>query len=181
MNDSNLSLPQHEFHAHCDLDGGLICGTGQLAVITGCTDHTAIAEQLAPHEYAVIGQLKSPEKDISPWIRNLIANPHVRFLVIFNTAEDNLTNGSRCLLDFFYHGFERGTTADGEDCWRIHSRFHSRSCIDIAITSAALTQLRHSVSMQESPNPETAIAYVKAVARGLQIVRCSPWSHPQFF
>ena len=68
-----------------------------------------IAKQLEPHEFAVIGQLYSPTRGISLLIRNLLANPHVRFLVIANaTKEDRNAGGCECLLDFFRNGFEEG-------------------------------------------------------------------------
>ena len=64
------------------------------------------AGDLAKHshqdEYAVIRQLYSSTRGINLLIRNLLANPHVRFLVVLNaTKEDNNAGAAQCLLDFF--------------------------------------------------------------------------------
>jgi thymidylate synthase len=64
----------------------LICGHGQTAMITGWTVKQSLAKHLNPEEYAVIGNLYSPTRGISPLLRNLIANPHVRYLVILNAT-----------------------------------------------------------------------------------------------
>src|SRR4028118_1990730 len=86
----------------------LIYGTGQTAIVTGWTVKQAIAKQLQPYEYAVIGQLHSPTRGISFLLRNLLANPHVRFLVVLNaTREDRNAGGCECLLDFFRRSEER--------------------------------------------------------------------------
>ncbi|NEO63401.1 MAG: thymidylate synthase, partial [Moorea sp. SIO4G2] len=67
----------------------LIYGTGQTAVITGWTIKEAIAKKLNPSEFAVVGQLYSPTRGISLLIRNLLANPHVRYLVILNATKED--------------------------------------------------------------------------------------------
>src|ERR671917_349930 len=92
----------------------LIYGTGQTAVVTGWTVKGAISKKLQPDEYGVIGQLYSPTRGISLLIRNLLANPHVRFLVVLNaTKEDQNAGGCKCLLDFFRNGFEEGSSDTG--------------------------------------------------------------------
>jgi thymidylate synthase len=79
----------------------LLCGHGQTALITGWTVRQAIAKQLTPEDYAVIGNLYSPTRGIGPLIRNLLANPHVRYLVILDaTREDKNAGGCQCLFDF---------------------------------------------------------------------------------
>src|SRR4028119_608169 len=110
----------------------LICGHGQTAVITGWTVKGAIAKHLHPDEFAVIGNLYSPTRGISLLIRNLLANPHVSFLVVLNaTKEDQNAGGCECLLDFFRNGFELGKSDTGRDCWVIKSRITGFIDIDI--------------------------------------------------
>ena len=104
----------------------LIIGTGQVAVVTGWTVKNTVANKLQPTEYAVIGQLYSSTRGISFLLRNLLANPHVRSLVILNaTKEDQNSGACECLLDFFRHGFNRGKSDAGKDCWLVSS---SRLC-----------------------------------------------------
>lgn len=138
----------------------LIYGTGQTAVVTGWTVKQAIAKQLQPYEYAVIGQLYSPTRGISFLLRNLLANPHVRFLVVLNaTREDRNAGGSQCLLDFFRHGFTEGKSDTGRTCWVICSQV--AGYIDIEIDASALEQLRQSVEWQEAKSIADAINQVK--------------------
>jgi thymidylate synthase len=153
----------------------LICGTGQTAVITGWTVKQAIAKHLQPHEYAVIGQLYSPTRGISFLIRNLLANPHVRFLVILNaTKEDRNAGGCECLLEFFRKGFTEGKTDTGRRCWVINSRIPGY--IDIEISDSALYQLRQSIIPPEKAESiAEAVELVKSYAqRGV----VEPWGSP---
>ncbi len=85
-------------------------------VVTGWTVRKSVAKHLKSQEYAGIGQLYSPTRGISFLIRNLLANPHVRFLVVVNaTKEDRNAGGCDCLLDFFAKGFILGK-ATQTDC-----------------------------------------------------------------
>jgi len=141
----------------------LICGSGQTAVITGWTVKEAIARRLQTHEYAVIGQLYSPTRGISFLIRNLLANPHVRFLVVVNaTKEDRNAGGCECLLDFFRHGFSPGESDTGRHCWVIRSSI--AGYIDLEIEPSALEQLRQSVAWQAAKSIPEAIAHVQSFA-----------------
>jgi thymidylate synthase len=80
----------------------LICGTGQTAIVSGWTVKSAIGKKLQPNEFAVIGQLYSPTRGINFLIRNLLCNPHVRFLVILNaTKEDRNSVQQRACSTFF--------------------------------------------------------------------------------
>ncbi|MBW4574791.1 MAG: thymidylate synthase [Aphanothece sp. CMT-3BRIN-NPC111] len=155
----------------------LIYGTGQTAVVTGWTVKQAIAKQLQPYEYAVIGQLYSPTRGISFLLRNLLANPHVRFLVVLNaTREDRNAGGSQCLLDFFRNGFTEGKSDTGRPCWVICSQV--AGYIDIEIDASALEQLRQSVEWQEAKSIENAIHQVKDYA---QKTASDPWGSPLEF
>ena len=155
----------------------LIYGTGQTAVVTGWTVKQAIAKKLQPHEFAVIGQLYSPTRGISLLIRNLLANPHVRFLVVLNaTREDRNAGGCECLLDFFRNGFEEGSSDTGRRCWVIRSRI--AGYIDFEIDADALEQLRQSVEWQETHSIAEAVSQIKSYALRDAV---QPWGLPLEF
>jgi thymidylate synthase len=100
----------------------VIKGTGQVAIVTGWTPKESVAKHLEEDEYAAIGKLYSPTRGISPLIRNLLANPHVRHLVLLNaTKEDKNAKSISVLEDFFLNGFRSGKTDTGRDCWVIDS------------------------------------------------------------
>lgn len=155
----------------------LICGWGQTAVITGWTVKQSLADRLRPDEFAVIGNLYSPTRGLSPLIRNLLANPHVRFLVILNaTKEDKNAGGCQCLLDFFQRGFLPGKSDTGRDCWAIDSSIVGY--LDIEIPAGSLNQLRESLEWQEATSIPEAIDFVKNYARRPRI---EPWAEPSVF
>jgi thymidylate synthase len=155
----------------------LIYGTGQTAVITGWTVRQAIAKQLNPHEFAVIGQLYSPTRGISLLLRNLLSNPHVRFLVVLNaTKEDWNAGGCECLLDFFRNGFEEGSSDTGRRCWIIRSRIPGY--IDFEIDDIALERLRQSIQWQEAHSIAEAVDQVKSYALQEAV---EPWGSPLEF
>ena len=84
----------------------IICGTGQTVVATGWTVKESVAKHLQPYEYAGIGACYSPTRGISLLIRNLLANPFVRYLVVINaTKEDRNAGAVEFLIDFFRNGF----------------------------------------------------------------------------
>ena len=153
----------------------LICGQGQTAVITGWTVKQSLAKHLSSQDYAVIGNLYSPTRGISPLLRNLLANPHVRFLVVLNaTPEDDNARGCQCLLDFFKQGFTQGTSDTGRKCWVIYST--TPAYIDGEISAEALETLRQSLQWQEAKSIPEAISIIKA---NDQIV--PPWGKPLMF
>lgn len=155
----------------------LICGRGHTAVVTGWTVKQAIAKQLQPHEYAVIGQLYSPTRGISFLVRNLLANPQVRFLVILNaTREDHNAGGSQCLFDFFQNGFEVGRSDIGKPCWVIRSAI--AGYIDVEIPAVALEQLRHSIEYQMVQSVSEGITQVRTYGSRTAI---APWGEPLIF
>jgi len=155
----------------------LIYGTGQTAVVTGWTVKGAIAKKLQPDEYGVIGQLYSPTRGISLLIRNLLANPHVRFLVVLNaTKEDRNAGGCECLLDFFRNGFEEGSSDTGRRCWVISSSIPGY--IDFEIDADALEQLRQAVECVEAHSIAEAVSQVKSFALRDTV---EPWGSPLEF
>jgi len=141
----------------------LIYGIGQTAVITGWTVKQAIAKHLEPSEFAVIGNLYSPTRGVNFLVRNLLFNPHVRFLVILNaTKEDQNAGASECLLDFFRNGFQSGQSDTGRSCWVINSSIPGY--IDKEIDADVLEQLRTLVEYREAKSIESAVTQVKLYA-----------------
>lgn len=141
----------------------LITGFGQTAVIAGWTIRQTIAKHLHADEFAVIGQLYSPTRGISFLIRNLLFNPHVRFLVIVNaTKEDRNAGGVTCLLDFFRNGFKEGKSDTGRNVWAIASDV--LGYIDSEIDANTLEQLRRSIEWEEVSLIAHAVKMVKYYA-----------------
>jgi thymidylate synthase len=96
----------------------IICGEGEAVIVTGWTPKEAIAKKLSPEQYAAIGNLYSPMRGLSPLMRNLICNPHIRNLVILNcTRQDRIAGSSQCLIDFFKHGIKD----NGDERWIVKS------------------------------------------------------------
>jgi thymidylate synthase len=155
----------------------LIYGQGQTAIITGWTVKSAVQKHLIPQEYAVIGQLYSPTRGLNLLVRNLLFNPHVRYLVVLNaTKEDRNAGASQCLLDFFHHGFEPGLSDTGRQCWVVNSSYPGY--IDREVDAIALQKLRQSVECHEAKSIAEAVSYVKSVARRGEI---EPWGFPLEF
>jgi thymidylate synthase len=155
----------------------LIYGSGQTAVITGWTVKEAIYKHLQKNEYAVIGQLYSPTRGINLLIRNLLLNPHVRYLVILNaTKEDKNAGACQCLSDFFRHGVEESISDIGRKSWVIRSLIPGYIDIDIDIN--ALEKLRHSVEIQEAISISDAVEKIKYYGNK-EIV--APWGTPLQF
>ncbi len=155
----------------------VICGTGQTVVITGWTVRNTIAKHLQPREYAAIGQLYSATRGINLLIRNLIANPHVRYLVILDaTKEDKNARACECLRDFFKHGFDAGVSDTGRSCWVINSPVPGY--IDREIPAPVLQQLRDAVEWRLVTDKDSACQLAKSYAsQDWQ----PPWGEPQEF
>jgi len=148
-------------------------GTGHTVVVTGWTPKDAVAKKLDPQKYAAIGQLYSPTRGISFLIRNLIFNPHVRYMVILNaTKVDENAGGCDCLIDFFFKGFSEGISDTGKPCWVIDSKI--KGYIDIEIPFEILQKLRQHIEIEAHASLKSAIAAVEAFATHTS----SPWTNP---
>ncbi len=142
----------------------VVCGTGQIAVVTGWTVKQAIANKLEPQEYAAIGQLYSPTRGISVLVRNLLANPHVRTVVILNaTKEDRNAGACQCLLDFFQQGVSDGVSDTGQPCWRINSLIPGY--IDRDIPLEVLEHLRQAIDCRVVESIPEAIHLIRSWAQ----------------
>jgi thymidylate synthase len=154
----------------------LICGTGQIAIATGWTKMELVARKLEPEHYAAIGPFYSPTRGLSYLLRNLLANPHVRYLLILDaTAEDKKAGGCQCLLDFFLSGFYQGISEAGRDCWIVNSPI--KGYVDICIEQQSLEQLRASVTVMCIDN----LTDLKEIASAWSASERPPWGGPQFF
>lgn len=170
---SNL-VSQEVYYRPAYKPNQIICGTGQTVVVTGWTVKESVARHLRKSEYAGIGACYSPTRGISLLIRNILANPVVRFIVVLNaTKEDRNAGAGTCLLDFFRNGFELGLTDTGKQCWLIRSAVVGY--IDIEIEDRALHQLRQSVECVEAKTIADAVSKVKRLALK---ERVEPWSQP---
>ncbi|MEH2061279.1 MAG: thymidylate synthase [Nostoc sp.] len=167
-----------QFHYHAQhKPNQLIYGYGQTAVITGWTVKQAIAKHLQAEDYAVIGQLYSPTRGINLLIRNLLLNPHVRYLVVLNaTKEDKNAGAGECLLDFFRNGVEESLSDTGRKSWVIRSAIPGY--IDIEIDINTLEKLRHSIEYKEVKSIAEAVTLVQSYA---QLEALSPWGRPVEF
>ena len=155
----------------------LTYGSGQTAVITGWTVKSFIQKHLKDSEYAVIGQLYSPTRGINLLIRNLLLNPHVRYLVILNaTKEDKNAGACQCLGDFFRYGVEASISDTGRKSWVIRSLIPGYIDIDIDIN--ALEKLRRSVEIQDAISISDAVEKIQYYGNK-EIV--APWGTPLQF
>ena len=155
----------------------LIYGSGQTAVITGWAVKETLRKHLKDNEYAVIGQLYSPTRGINLLIRNLLLNPHVRYLVILNaTKEDKNAGGCQCLSDFFRHGVAESISDAGRKSWVICSPISGYIDIDIDIN--ALEKLRHSVEIQDATSIADAVEKIQYYAQKETV---APWGIPVEF
>lgn len=165
----------------------LICGEGQIVIVSGWTDAKFIAKQLDRQHYAAIGQLYSPTRGISFLLRNLLANPHVHALVAVNATNADVNAGSiKALVDFFNNGFECGKSDTGRECWVIKSE--KVGYIDSEIPESALELLRKSISCGELFSVAEAIEHVKLLVEAIASAEdfsdgtaMKPWAEPMTF
>jgi len=154
----------------------VICGYGNVVAVTGWSVKDAIAKRLDPNHYAAVGNLYSPTRGISPLLRNLLANPHVRFVVALDrTKEDRNAGGVQCLHDFFLYGYERGQTDTGKDAWVINSVVPGY--IDQEIPAQALDRIRAEVTMLK----ETDLNEFLYRVNYLGTLEISPWGESKIY
>jgi thymidylate synthase len=153
----------------------LIVGTGCIAICTGWTPAKSVAAKLDPSDYAVIGNLYSASRGINFLVRNLLANPHVRDLVVMDSTQEDKNSGSvQCLKDFFENGVYKGKNDVGKECWVIDSLV--KGYIDIDIPLEVLNQLRSSVTLRDSLTTY-AILMLRLSVYGAN----KPWAEPMVF
>lgn len=157
----------------------LIIGTGYIAICTGWTPAKSVAAKLNPSDYAVIGNLYSASRGINFLVRNLLANPHVRYLVAIDSTREDKNSGSvQCLKDFFENGVYEGKNDVGKPCWVIDSLV--KGYIDIDIPLEVLNLLRSSVTLRDSLI-YTILPTVKEIAEPMYGTFIKPWAEPMIF
>lgn len=115
----------------------------QLVVVTGWTPRDYVAKHLNPDTYAAIGQLYNPTRGINFLVRNLLANPGIRWLVSLGvTREDTNAGAVQCLADFFTHGVTKGLSDTGRVCWVINSKVVGYIDFDIPLYDLEVLRIR---------------------------------------
>lgn len=115
----------------------------QLVVVTGWTPRDYVAKHLNSDTYAAIGQLYNPTRGINFLVRNLLANPSIRWLVSLGvTREDANAGAVQCLADFFTHGVTKGKSDTGRECWVINSKVVGYIDIEIPLYDLEVLRLR---------------------------------------
>jgi thymidylate synthase len=126
-------------------DSMLVIGNpeSQVAICSLWTKKELVSEKLNLGKIAVIGNLYSPRKGISFLIRNILANPRIRYLVVCGL--DNSGSG-QVLVDLFKNGFEKIQDSESDKYyWRIVSDIENR--IDIEIEEEAVKSFRQGVEL----------------------------------
>ena len=159
----------------------LFLGSGYIAIRTGSTPAESVASKLDPSDYAVIGNLYSASRGINFLVRNLLANPHVRDLVVMSsTREDKISGSVQCLKDFFGSGVYKGKNDVGKPCWVIDSLV--KGYIDIDIPLEVLNQLRsQGVSLFPIPSQESFTDWIVEIKSLNQYPKVKPWAKPMVF
>lgn len=143
--------------------GQLILGTGRTVIVTGWTVAKSVAAQIYPSEYAAIGQLYSPARGINVLVRNLMANPQVRDVVILSaTKEDRNAQGCERVRDFWNNGVEASEN-EGVPCWRVVGEGNP-GFIDIEVPLDYLDQLRYHVQLRFCESVEELLTSVRAAS-----------------
>jgi thymidylate synthase len=131
-------------------DKMLILGNpkSQVSVCALWTKKELVAEKLNMDKIAVIGNLYSPQKGISFLIRNILANPNIRNLIICGL--DNSGSG-QALVDFQKYGFEKRENKNtGLLYWSAKSKIENR--IDFEISQDGLDLFRQKVKIIDARN-----------------------------
>jgi thymidylate synthase len=176
MSDTSIALKEKLLYNPKYKPTQVICGTGQVVVVTGWTPRRLIESRLEPSQYAAIGQLYSPTRGINFLVRNLLLNPHVRFLVVIEASrEDENSGGCRCLIDLFKNGFQPGRSETGRDCWIVNSSV--TGYVDIEIPEKVLSALTKEIICYSASTIADAIEITESLASQNPL----PWREPREF
>jgi len=101
----------------------------QVAVCALWTKKELIAERLDSSKISVIGNLYSPKRGISFLIRNILANPNIRYLVICGLDK---SKSGQAIVDLAKNGFEKVTDEKSKrEYWQAISNVENRIEIEI--------------------------------------------------
>ena len=148
-------------------------GTGGPVIVTGWTVAKTVAKRLQPEDYAALGQLYSPARGINVLIRNLLANPQIRDVVVLSaTKEDRNAQGCERVRDLWRNGIER-SDEDGTELWQIRSEGGPPGFIDIEVPIGWINRLRQQVRLHWCESVDELVATVATLPREPE-----PW-HPE--
>lgn len=158
----------------------IITGTGQTVIVTGWTIKERVVKAIAKSgsdvDYAAIAQLYSPTRGINLLIRNLLANPQVKTIILLNATREDKNSGSiQCLADFFVNGVSPGISQTGRDCWVINSDVVGYIDKEVAITD--LTHLRQSLIVRHC----RSLAEVVVELASAESKPKHSWGEPRIF
>lgn len=117
-------------------DRMLILGNpkSQVAVCALWTKKELVAEKLNLDKISVIGNLYSPKRGISFLVRNILANPKIRYLIICGS---DTSKSGQVLVDLVANGFKKAKDKENDRIyWQIVSDVENR--IDSEIEKEAL-------------------------------------------
>lgn len=101
----------------------------QVVVCALWTKKELVAERLDGSKISVIGNLYSPKRGISFLIRNILANPNIRYLVICGLDK---SESGQVMVDLIENGFEKvADERNGRKYWQAISDVKNRIEIEI--------------------------------------------------
>lgn len=117
-------------------DKMLVAGNqnSQVAICTLWTKKELMAEKLDMNKISVIGNLYSPKRGVSFLVRNILANPKIRYLIVCGLDR---SGSGQVLVDLAKNGFKKNESKkNSRDYWQAISNIENR--IDIEIERKAL-------------------------------------------
>lgn len=115
----------------------------QVAVCVLWTDKKFVAKKLDFKKISVIGNLYSPKRGISFLIRNILANPKIRYLIVCGL---DISKSGQVLVDLAMNGFEKIKDKENDRIyWQVISSIENR--IDIEIEEEAIEAFRKGVEI----------------------------------
>lgn len=114
-----------------------------ICIVTGWLSKDYVKSQLDENDYTVIGNLYSAERGIDFLVRNLLANPGIKIVLLLASTREDVNAGSvQCFYDFFNNGWS--CFNDGKrECYKINSDINGY--IEADILPVHLEELRESV------------------------------------
>ncbi|MCI0551426.1 MAG: hypothetical protein L0287_10750, partial [Anaerolineae bacterium] len=133
-----------------------------VAICSLWTHRKSAARKFAGSEYAIIGNLYSAG-GVSPLIRNILANPNIRYLIVWG---NDLSNSAHSLIEFFQEGVDEH-----------HKTLSSAVQIEQEIDASAIKSVREYVKLYDLRGKDTE--FVKAFISRLD--QLPPFANPQYF
>lgn len=149
-----------------------------VAITTLWTNRDTIISRIDSRLYAAVGTLYNRKVGIDPLIRNLLARPQIKCLVI--CGQDSARSGE-ALIKFFRHGFERGNDSNGNPKWIIPLSEGDYGLIDIEVEEEALQLLRKNASFVDMRGIDDG-SIVAGTLKDLNgNINSHPYSEPKIF